>query len=197
MHFQVSGDNVFANFAGYANALGRDGLKIGVQALNTLGPETRKDVIRTEAKATGLSVRILGRALHETRATATSPSYLITASGGEVSLHYFGAKETAEGVSAKGFGQRTVSPGTFMKAGSFAKGRVSVDRWNGQVFRRTGGLTDGFRKGSKRRMDAFEKVKSGVVIPKEMTTGAPLKAFETMAGRVDGVVARRLSVYGA
>ena len=193
MHITIAQDNVFASFANYASALGRDGLKISVAALNQVGSDARKDVVRTEAKTTGLSTKIVARALHERRATVTTLQHEIISSGGEISLHYFGAKETAEGVSAKVFGQRTVSPGTFMKAGSFAKGRVSIERWNGQVFRRTGAQTDGFRPGSKRHMDQFEKVKSGVVIPREMTQGEPLKAFETMSSRFPGFVLRRLT----
>ena len=193
MKITVVQDNVFASFANYASAMGRDGLKISVGALNQIGGEARKEVIRTEAKATGLSTKILARALHERRATATTPQHEIISSGGEISLHYFGARETQEGVSAKVFGRRVVSPSTFMKAGSFAKGRVSVDRWNGQVFMRTGSQTDGFRPGSKRHMDQFEKVKSGVVIPKEMLSGEPLRAFETMSSRFPGFVLRRLT----
>ena len=192
MHIKVTHDNVFAGFANFAQALGRQGLKIGVQTLNQVGVDARKEIIKAEARETGLSTRILGRALHETKASVEVPQYVITSAGGEISLKYFGAKETREGVSAKPWGKRVVFPGTFMKAGSFAQERVTVQRWNGQVFRRTGAQTGNLRPNSKRRMDEFEKVTSGVVIPREMIRGEPLKAFETMASQLEGVVLRRL-----
>ncbi len=192
MHIRVTHDSVFAGFTNYAQALGRQGLKIGVDTLNQIGADTRKETIKAEARETGLSTRILGRALHETKATAEAPQYAITSAGGEISLKYFGARETREGVSAKPWGKRIVFPGTFMKAGGFAKGRVTIERWNGQVFRRTGSQTQNFRQNGKRYMDGFEKVTSGVVIPREMVRGEPLKTFETMASRLDGAIVRRL-----
>lgn len=197
MLIRATEDGVFAGFATYAHSLGQSGFHIGLDVLNTLGPQARKETVKAEAKATGLSTRILGKALHGTKATASDPAYSIFSAGGEISLRHFGAVETREGVSARVLGERKTFAGTFLKAGSFAKGRIGKPNWNGQVFRRTGGQTSGWRPkvdGKKpRHMDQFEVVRSGVVIPREMIKGEPLRAFEIVSAQFPGVVLKRLT----
>jgi hypothetical protein len=85
---------------------------------------------------------------------------------------HFKARETRKGVSAQPFGRRQVFASTFMKAG-FWPSRVSKPGWNGQVFIRNAA-------------GSFDKVKSGVYIPKEMTQGATARAWEQGTGKLQG-----------
>lgn len=140
------------------------------RAINHTGDKARTQMTRELTNQTGLKRATIVRALKESKASAGSLTYAITSRGGNVSLKYFGARETRPGVSAAPWGRRRVYFGSFMKAGWWPK-RVTKGNWHGQVFRRAGGKT-----GSG--VDRFEKVKSGLFIPREMVTGATKAAFE-------------------
>ncbi|OYW66836.1 MAG: hypothetical protein B7Z40_09795, partial [Bosea sp. 12-68-7] len=80
-------------------------------------------------------------------------------------------------------GRRQVFGGTFMRGGRFPN-RVIAPRLNGQVWRR---LDTAGRQ--------ITQARSGVVIPREMTTGATAAAFEAIAApllkqRVEAAIAK-------
>ena len=156
--------------------IGKDASGAAARAVNHAGDKAKTAMTRELTTQTGLKRKTIVRALRVTRASAArgTATYAIRASGGNISLSHFGARETRTGASAAPLGQRMVFAGTFMKAGGFKSGRVAKPGWNGQVFRRAGGK-------SKKGMDKFEKVKSGVYIPEQMVIGATADAFRTVA----------------
>lgn len=141
------------------------------RAINHTGDKARTVVIRALAKQTGLKPMIIRKAVKTKRANYDALEYVMTTRGGDISLKFFGARETRKGVSAAPFGQRQVFPGTFMKGGRFPN-RVTANGLNGHVYRRTG-------KGR----GPLELVDSGVIIPAEMVTGATASAFLDVANR--------------
>ncbi|MBX8827584.1 hypothetical protein HBA93_18410, partial [Ochrobactrum sp. SFR4] len=101
-------------------------------------------------------------------------------------------KEIRKGVSATPLGKRTLFEGAFMKAGRFPN-RVTVGQFKGHVYRRSGYGTR--RDNSKGEM--IYQVRSGVFIPKEMTTGETQAAFLRTAEpllkqRIDAAIAKLL-----
>lgn len=141
----------------------RDALRRG---LNHTGAIAKTQVVRVLAKQTGLKVRVIKRAVIQVkRANYASLDYILKSSGGDIALKHFAAREVRRGVSAAPFGQRRVFASNFMKAGRFPS-RVSVPKFNGHVFE---------REGSGRF--PIVKVKSGVIIPAEMVTGATADTF--------------------
>lgn len=168
-------------------ASGERALAIMLQALRDLGPGkfasmasrvTNRvgDMARTQVRRTlpdqaGLRRQVIVRAVRTTRATVADATYVLTASGGQIALKHFGARETRSGVSAAPRGQRQVFAGTFLKGGRFPN-RKDIGM-GGHVFERLG---DG-------RLP-IGKVKSDVTIPQEMVTGATAAAFTGTAGSV-------------
>jgi hypothetical protein len=104
------------------------------------------------------------------RASASDPVYVISAKGRDVSLRLFKARETLRGVTATVRGQRQLFERSFIKGGSFAKGRVALNM-GGNVFERDGARTN------------LVRVRSGVVIPAEMVDGPAAKAFDQSVAR--------------
>ena len=145
-------------------------------ALNDTGDRTRTPMKKALVVQTGLKPRVVAAAVKTKRATNGDLTYRMSSRGGNIRLKYFGARETAQGVSAAPRSARRVFAGTFMRAGFWPK-RVVKPNWNGQVFRRVGGKT-------KSGQDKFEVVRSGVFIPQEMITGATAAAFHTTSARV-------------
>lgn len=141
------------------------------RAINHSGRTSGNAAGRALAKQTGLPARTARKAVQQrvTRSTPATLTYIVHGSGGNISLRHFKARETRRGVSAQPWGQRKVFASTFMKAGFWPK-RVDKPGWNRQVFRRTGGTTS-------TGMDKFEKVKSDLYIPTEMTQGATAQAW--------------------
>lgn len=170
----VKGLKQFGNLLG---ALGQDGPKVINRALNRTGDMARTLVVRELAKQTGLPQKTIRKAVKVKRSSWSDLEYRLSASGGDVSLKYFKARETHAGVTAFVRGQRELYDGAFIKGGSFARGRVSLSM-GGHVFQRVGSA----------RL-AIEKLKSGVFIPIEMVEGQTVKAFE---GLVADVLPRRL-----
>lgn len=171
----------FNEYAAKIAALDHNAMETSVKELNRGGSAMRKDMIPIMADQTGLNRRTIGRALQETKASVGSPVYQILATGGDISLKYFKARETRAGVSAAPWGQRTIFGGTFMKAGWWPN-RVTKANWNGQVFRRTGGTT-------KFGKDEFIKVKSGLFLGEELTRGETLAFFEALGDRIQATIA--------
>lgn len=165
-----------ARFENMLGALGADAPKAVNRALNRTGDMARTQVVRTLAKQTGLSLAVIRKAVKVKRSSWESLNYTMSAAGGDVSLKYFKPRETHKGVKAFVRGQGQVFEHTFLKGGSFARGRVRLNM-GGHVFLRVGGRTD------------LEKQTSGVYIPAEMVDGATAVAFERA---VDQNLQRRL-----
>lgn len=96
-------------------------------------------------------------------------SYDMLTRGGNIRLKYLKPKESPAGVMAKPFGKSTLYPKSFMMGGAFPD-RKAVAKFGGHVM---------FRNRSGGRHYTFAR--SGVFIPREMTTGATKTAFETTA----------------
>ena len=74
-------------------------------------------------------------------------------------------------------GERELFEGSFIRGGSFARGRVALNM-GGHVFQRIGGRTE------------LEPLKSGVFIPIEMVEGQAAKGFDDL---VQDMLPRRIS----
>ncbi len=152
--------------------------------VNQVGDRTKTQVTRTLTKQTGLPRKTIVKAIGKpSRAHAGSMSYTMETEGGDIRLTYLAPRETRKGVSAQPWGRRQVFGSTFMKAGRFPS-RVIAPRLNGHVWRR---LDTAGRK--------ITQARSGVIIPKEMTSGATAAAFEAIAApllkqRVEAAIAK-------
>lgn len=141
------------------------------RAVNHTGDKAKTVVIRTLAEQTGLKQKVIRKAVKVMRANFSSLEYVMTTRGGEISLKFFGARETRRGVSAAPFGNRQLFAGAFMKGGRFPN-RVTAKGLNGHVYRRTGS-----------GRGPLEFVDSGVIIPAEMVKGATASAFTGLVER--------------
>lgn len=136
------------------------------RAINWTGDRARTRIAPALTTQTGLKRGTINRFMHVTRANFGALMYRITGRGGNVSLKYFGARETRKGVSAAPWGSRRVYASTFMRGGRFPH-RVAAPGLHGQVFARVG-----------RGRLPIAKQKSGLFIPEEMVSGASAAAFD-------------------
>lgn len=134
------------------------------RAVNHTGDKARTQVIRALTAQTGLKRSVIVRAIKVTRANYGSSDYVLKSRGGNISLKYFSPRETKAGVTAGARGKRKLYPGAFITGGRWGK-RVEL-HMGGHVFQ---------RKSDSRT--PIKKVKSGVYIPIEMTTGDTAAAF--------------------
>lgn len=134
--------------------------------LNRVGTKTKSAVIPALTKQTGLSKRIITKAVKMFRASPQNPRVMLVTRGGEISLRYFGAHEEGPGVVATVKGDRMFYPGAFRRSGPKGRRRM-VPKLNAQVYEPDG----------KRWRGSFTKRKSGVLIPAEMIRGETLEAF--------------------
>lgn len=150
------------------------------RAINRAGDMARTQMIRALTAQTGLKRAVIVRALRVSRAVhggaldgvgSGGLSYAIRSRGGDVSLKFFGARETRKGVSAAPFGKRRVFASTFIKGGRFPN-RVAL-KMGGQVMARVGGA----------RLP-IQAQDSGVIIPEQMVEGATRAAFFSTVERV-------------
>lgn len=183
LEVKFSGTSVAA-YAGKVGQFGRDAIPTGVAELNSRGGIMRQGLAGVLTDQTGLKRSVLNRALKERKATAGTPVYEILATGGNISLSHFKARETPEGVSAAPWNQRQTYGGTFMKAGWWPN-RVAKPSWHGQVFRRAGGKTS-------TGMAKFIKVKSGLFIGEELVKGEALAFFEQASEQIGLAVVRAM-----
>lgn len=160
----VMGLKQFDNLLG---ALGQEGPKVISRALNRTGDMGRTQVVRALAKQTGLPQKTIRKAVKVKRASWSDLEYRLSATGGDISLKYFKARETRRGVTAFVRGERRLFEHSFIKGGSFARGRVAL-RMGGHVFQRIGSRTE------------LERLKSGVFIPIEMVEGPTAAAFDAI-----------------
>lgn len=173
-------------FGNMIGALGQEGPKAVNRAMNRTGDTARTRVVRELAKQTGLPQKTIRKAVKVKRSSWQDLEYRLSASGGDVALKYFKARETRQGVTAFVRGERELFAGTFIMGGSFGRGRVALNM-GGHVFQRIGGRTE------------LEKLKSGVFIPVEMVEGATAHAFdatvsEQLPRRLDHEIGRSLGV---
>lgn len=70
------------------------------RALNRTGDMAKTQVVRALAKQTGLPQKTIRKVLRAKRASWQDLEYRLSASGGDVSLKYFKARETRRGVTA-------------------------------------------------------------------------------------------------
>lgn len=136
------------------------------RALNRTGDMARTQVVRTVAKETSLPQKMVRNIVRRDASNEADLTYTIWGAGGDISLKYFKPRETRKGVSAFVRGRRELYDSTFLRGGSFARGRVELNM-GGHVFARLG---------SSRT--PIEKLPSGVVVPSEMVDGASVEAFE-------------------
>lgn len=118
----VKGLRRFENMLG---ALGADAPKAVARAINHTGDKARTQVIRALSRQTGLPQRIIRTAIKDgpetRRASPESPTYTLSAGGGDVRVKFFKKRETRAGVVAhlgtvRG---RTLFPRTFFRGGAF------------------------------------------------------------------------------
>lgn len=131
------------------------------RAIKRTGDMTATRVVRSLTKQTGLKRQVIVRAIKKQPAGMT---YSLKSRGGNISLKYFGARETRKGVSAAPWNKRRVFSGVFMKGGRFPH-RVALNM-GGQAFARTGA-----------GRVPIARQKSGLFIPTEMVSGATRAEF--------------------
>ena len=136
--------------------------------LNRVGTKTRNAVIPALTKQTGLSKRIITKAVKMARASPQNPRVMLITRGGEISLRYFGAHEEGGGVAATVKGDRMFYAGAFRRSGPKGR-RQMVPKLNGQVY---------VNEDGRRWRGHIRKIKSGVLIPAEMIRGETAKAFD-------------------
>lgn len=159
--------------------------KVLPRIINQVGNRAKTQVIRNLTKQTGLHRKVIVNAVQVSMAGGKRLSYEMVTRGGNIRLKYLRPRETAPGVVARPFGKATLYPRSFMMGGAFPN-RKAVPQWNGHVF---------FRNRSGGRHYSFAR--SGVFIPKEMTSGATASAFNAIAApllkqRVDAVLVKLL-----
>jgi hypothetical protein len=157
-------DRMAARFA----AAGKNVKPALQRAINHTGAKAKTKVIRALVPQTGLTRKTIVKAVRESKAGTGGLVYELKSRGGNVSLKYFGARETRTGVSAAPWNSRRVYAGSFIKGGLFPK-RVAL-KLGGHAF---------VRSGSSRL--PIEKQKSGLFIPTEMVTGQSAAAFNAVA----------------
>ncbi|WP_137136570.1 hypothetical protein [Rhizobium sp. FKY42] len=155
------------------------------RAVNHTGDKARTRVIRALAKQTGLSQKVIRKAVRTGRAWGAgadietftegrgSLTYTLSSKGGDISLKYFKPRETRAGVTAAPFGVRKLFPGRFTKGGKFPERKTAATvltkkeaALHGHVYNRAG-----------KARTPLEFNDSGVVIPAEMLKGETARAF--------------------
>lgn len=139
------------------------------RAVRRTGQMTRTQVVRTLTTQTGLKRDVINRAVKEK--TSGGMTYALVSRGGNVSLKYFKARETAKGVTAAPWNSRRLYAGAFIFGGKRPH-RVGLP-FGGQVMQRSGAS----------RLP-IHKLKSGLFIPREMVSGASKAAFLIMVASV-------------
>lgn len=163
-------DNHLTKFGTKIDQLKTTFPKVLPRIVNQVGNRAKTQVVRNLTKQTGLPRATIVKAIGNPSAARFGKlSYEMVTRGGNVRLKYLDPKETRKGVSAKPFGKRTLFSGAFMMGGQFPN-RKDVDKFEGHVM---------FRNRSSGRH--YSVVRSGVVIPQEMTSGATSAAFERTA----------------
>lgn len=152
--------------------------------LNRVGTRTRAVVVPTLTQQTGLSKRIIVKAVKMNRASPQRLRVELYTRGGDISLKYFNPREVPGGVEAVVKGDRVRIAGGFRRSGR-GEGRRLATKLNGHVFvNESGGRWRGH----------IRKVRSGVLIPAELIRGETRKAFDrVVAEELPREVAKELA----
>ena len=137
--------------------------------INRVITRTKARVIPTLVQQTGLSKKIIVKAVKTVRASPVNPRGYLYTKGGEISLRYFGAHEVSGGVQYTYKGHVETLEGHYFRRSGRSPNRFMVRRLNSQVFFSTSG-----RWGVK---EDLRVEKSHVWIPYEMVDGATRQAF--------------------
>ncbi|MDP2358652.1 MAG: hypothetical protein Q8M31_21715 [Beijerinckiaceae bacterium] len=162
-------DQVMARFGNQLTALGAGKANLALRrAMNHTGAKAKTQVSRALTTQTGLPRKTIVRAVRVLNASVANLSFALETKGGDISLKYFKARETRQGVSAAPWNKRKVYPSTFTKGGRFPK-RKALRKGKGHVFARAGAG----------RLP-IKKQKSGLYIPREMVQGQTKDAWDRL-----------------
>lgn len=142
------------------------------RAINHTGSKSKTQVVRALAKQMGVNQALVRKGLAVRRANFDKLEYTITASGRELSLKEFGAKQFGYGARAKPWGNSRRFEGAFIFAGTPGSGQPVA---GGHVFKRTDGSAS----------TPIEKL-YGPSVPKEMIKDASADAFTRIADDLPG-----------
>ena len=162
-----------AAFAGKLEAAKGNMPEALAQAVQEVGPIATSQMKRVLPAQTGLKFKTINKAL---KGKATGSTYTIASKGGDIRLKFFGARETAKGVTAAPWNSRRLYPATFIRSGWWPKRGKPVG--HGNVFQRVGASKF-----------PIKQVRSGLFIPTEMVTGNSAAVFY---GTVDAHMAPRI-----
>jgi hypothetical protein len=150
-----------AAFAGHLSAAKGKMPAALASAVQKVGPIATSQMKRVLPAQTGLKFKTINRAL---KGRSQGSTFVIGSKGGDVRLKFFGARETAKGVTAAPWNARRLYPATFIRSGWWPKRGKPVG--HGHVFRRVG----------KSKLP-IQQVRSGLFIPNEMVTGNSAVVF--------------------
>lgn len=168
--------NITAQTAGLASAMkpleafGARLPNAQANVLNRMLTKTRSALLSVLVRQTGLTPRIINKAVKTFRASPQNPRIMLLTRGGEISYRYFGAHEVAGGVEATVKGDKVFVAGGFTRSGPRGR-RTKVSKLNGQVYINTDG---------KRWHGAIRVEKSGEYIPYEFVSGQTAATFNRM-----------------
>ncbi|MGU3417648.1 hypothetical protein [Methylobacterium sp. D54C] len=138
--------------------------------LNRMLTKTRSAVVPVLTQQTGLSRKIIDKAVRPYRASPQNPRVMLITRGGEISLRYFGAHEVPGGVAATVRGKADFVEGGFRRSGPRGR-RVMVAKLNKQVYVNADG---------KRWRGRIRVEKSGVFIPYDLVSGQTAATFNRL-----------------
>ena len=131
------------------------------EVVQKVGPIATSQMKRVLPAQTGLKFKTINKAL---KGRGTGATFTIASKGGDIRLRFFGARETARGVTAAPWNNRRLYPATFIKSGWWPKRGKPVS--GGNVMRRTGASKF-----------PIVQVRSGLFIPEEMVKGNSAVVF--------------------
>lgn len=160
-----------ADLAKVQREAGKHAPKVIARGLNHSGDRGWTAVRKTLAKQMGVKNKTITEGLTRRKATPARLEYVISGRGGFLPLRDFGARQTAQGISAAPWGKRRVFKSTFI-----------VPKIGGHGFRRSG----------KTRLPIVKLW--GPSIPGEMVKDATLDAWKTtVVDRIGDRIAHELA----
>jgi hypothetical protein len=166
-------------------ALGKKAPQAIRRAINHTGAKARTAMVKALIPQTGMRSKTINKAMKATKAFdgaaggfvpgKGSLSYVIRSQGGDISLKYFKPAEGKGGVTARPWGKSTFYPNAFRKSaygrtkGGMQKRKINP-KFHGHAFINA----EGGKWGGK-----IKVMKSGLLIPEEMVSGASAAAFHS------------------
>jgi hypothetical protein len=191
-------DQVMRRFGNQLAAAGEKAPTIMAMALNKEGDKGRTQIRRALVKQTGLKLGAISKVVKTIRASGSTLTYQLVATGKPIPLKYFKPREVRGGVKHTSPMDPNPYPGAFLRVGGWVpkkgqRGRVfkmgarkATGRFGGHVMINTAGGKWG---------GGVEKVMSSVSIPKAIVEGESRAAFERIGPRVVDEVGRLLGGY--